>query len=382
MKVDIIGAGIGGLTTAIALKQKGIQVRVFEQAKSFKPIGAGIVLAINAMQVFAKLGLKEEITENGVPLTRMKITKADLAPLLDVEFAYFEEKFGETNTAIHRGVLQQILASKLEPSEIFHGHQLQSIRKLREGCEPKAFDLSFGQNRRFESDLVLGADGLNSTVRNALFSENTIRQTNQVCWRGVTEFDLPARLQTELNEAWGKGDRFGFVQIGPRKVYWYALKTFKEHVNEFSIEELPSFFADYHPVVKKIIEATPENQIHTAEISDLEPIKTWHQDQVCLIGDAAHATTPNMGQGACQAIEDAHIIADCLEKYSPEEAFAKFQALRMPKAHQVVKNSWSFGKMAHWSNPIARTFRNTMMKMAPASLNRKQSEQIFQLEQV
>lgn len=377
MKIDIIGAGIGGLTTAIALKQKGFEVRVFEQAKAFRPIGAGIILAINAMQVFEKLGLKDEITKHGVPLTRMKITKADLNPLLDVEFGAFEKKFGSTNTAIHRGVLQQILAAQLDDSEVNYGHQLQSIKKFG-----ASYELNFGQNRRIESSLVLGADGLNSTVRNSLFQENTVRQAKQVCWRGVTEFILPLQLQTELNEAWGKGDRFGFVPIGSGKVYWYALKSYETDVNEFGVEDLAAFFAGYHPVIREIILATEKEQIHTAEIADLKPIKTWHQDQVCLIGDAAHATTPNMGQGACQAIEDAHILAACLAKYSPSEAFEKFQQIRMPKAHSVVNASWSFGKMAHWSNPIGRAFRNTMLKMAPASMNRKQSEQIFQLEKV
>lgn len=123
-------------------------------------------------------------------------------------------------------------------------------------------------------------------------------------------------------------------------------------------------------------------QINTAEMTDLEPISNWSKDKVCLMGDAAHATTPNMGQGACQAIEDAYVLAACLEKDEPNEAFAVFQKLRLKKAHQVVKTSWMIGKMAHIENPVLRGLRNQMMRMTPTSVSRKQSGQIFELATV
>ncbi|PID68483.1 MAG: monooxygenase, partial [Flavobacteriia bacterium] len=127
---------------------------------------------------------------------------------------------------------------------------------------------------------------------------------------------------------------------------------------------------------------TPKEQIHTAEISDLKPIFVWHRENVCLIGDAAHATTPNMGQGACQAIEDAYVLSECLDKYEINKAFKEYQKLRLPKAHQVVKASWIFGKMAHLRNPILIGLRNQMLKLTPASINRKQNEHIFQLTKI
>lgn len=104
-----------------------------------------------------------------------------------------------------------------------------------------------------------------------------------------------------------------------------------------------------------------------------------YQNKVCLIGDAAHATTPNMGQGACQAIEDAYVLSECMNKYVVSHAFREFQRLRLPKAHQVVKASWVVGKLAHVSNPMLRKCRNQLMRFTPSSINTKQYNQIFQI---
>ena len=186
----------------------------------------------------------------------------------------------------------------------------------------------------------------------------------------------------ELNEAWGKSERFGFVQIAQNKVYWYALKSFKKNKNEFSIHNLEQYFSDYDSVIKDIIKSTRKEQINTAEISDLKPTNIWYKENVCLIGDSAHATTPNMGQGACQAIEDAYVLSECLSKYKTTKAFSEYQNLRLPKAHQVVKASWLVGKMAHLSNPLLIGLRNQMLRLTPSSVNRKQNEQIFQLAKI
>jgi 2-polyprenyl-6-methoxyphenol hydroxylase-like FAD-dependent oxidoreductase len=377
MNIDIIGAGIGGLTTAIALEQKGIKTRIFEQAEQIKPVGAGIILANNAMQVYEKLGLRKLIEENGNPISSMNITKSNLKPLSKIDLTYFEQKHNTKNIAIHRGTLQQILIDKLKSTKINLDHKLTSIVKNSNG-----YSLEFENGERIQSSTVLGADGLNSIVRQNLFPNNSIRNANQICWRGVTDYELPTKFKNELNEAWGKSERFGFVQIAENKVYWYALKTFKKTKNEFSVNNLEQYFNDYNLVIKDIIKSTKKEQINTAEISDLKPTNIWYKENVCLIGDSAHATTPNMGQGACQAIEDAYVLSECLDKYGINQAFTEYQKLRLPKAHQVVKTSWLVGKMAHLSNPILIGFRNQMLRLTPSFVNRKQNEQIFQLAKV
>jgi 2-polyprenyl-6-methoxyphenol hydroxylase-like FAD-dependent oxidoreductase len=374
MTIDIIGAGIGGLTTAIALEQKGFKTRVFEQADSIKAIGAGIILANNAMQVFEKLGLREIIEENGNTISSLNITKPNLKSLSKVDLSYFEEKFNVKNTAIHRGVLQQILVDKLSPSSLILNHKLNKLTK-----NPTGYSLEFQNGKTIHSSTLIGADGLNSVVRQNLFPNNTIRNAKQICWRGITEYNLPQKYRHELNEAWGKSDRFGFVQIGNNKVYWYALKTFKENKEEFNVNNIDSYFNKYNRVVQEIISSTKKEQIYTAEISDLKPTDNWYQENLCLIGDSAHAATPNIGQGACQAIEDAYVLSECLNKYDINTAFKEFQKIRLPKAHQVVKASWRIGKISHLSNPLLIGIRNRMIQLAPSSINRKQLEHIFKI---
>lgn len=375
MTIDIIGAGIGGLTTAIALQQKGINVRLFEQTKEIKPVGAGIMLANNAMQVYEKLGIRKEIEKCGNPVSSMHITNAQLKSISTVDLKYFEIKNNVQNIAIHRGKLQQILVDKLNSDTLYLGSELVKIQKTDSG-----YTSTFKNSATVNSEIVLGADGLNSTVRNCLFSTNKIRTAYQICWRGVTDYSLPHQYKNELNEAWGKGDRFGFVQIAPDKVYWYALKSFRHDHLEYSVDRLNDYFEPYHGIIRDIIGKTPKNSIYTSLISDLKPIHDWYQGNVCLVGDAAHATTPNMGQGACQAIEDAYVLSECLGKFDLKKAFAEYQRLRMPKAHRIVNTSWALGKIAHWKNPFAIRMRNQLMRMTPHKFNRSRSKKIFQLE--
>ncbi len=377
MTIDIIGAGIGGLTTAIALDQKGIKTRIFEQAEQIRPVGAGIILANNAMQVYDKLGLRKIIEENGNPISSINITKSNLKPLSKIDLTYFEQKHNTKNIAIHRGKLQQILIDRLKSTKIELNHKLTSIEK-----NENDYSLKFKNGKQTQSSVILGADGLNSIVRQNIFPNNSIRNANQICWRGITEYKLPLKFKDELNEAWGKADRFGFVQIAENKVYWYALKSFYKNKNEFSVNNLEHYFKGYDSVIKDIIKSTKKEHINTAEISDLKPTNIWSKENVCLIGDSAHATTPNMGQGACQAIEDAYVLSECINKYEISKAFTEYQKLRLPKAHKVVKASWLVGKMAHLKNPILIGFRNQMLRLTPSSMNRKQNEQIFQLAKI
>lgn len=374
MTIDIIGAGIGGLTTAIALQQKGIQVRVFEQANTIKPVGAGIVLANNAMQVFDKLGLKNEIEAQGNPISSLKVTQENLNVISSVDLGYFEEKHQVKNIAIHRADLQRILLSKLRSEVIYLDHELDNI----EENDDKSYTLTFKNGKTLSSEVIIGADGIHSKVRNFLFPKSVIRNAKQVCWRGVTNIRLPEKFKYELNECWGKGDRFGFVRIKSNRVYWYALKN-ESDSEDYDTEHLEDYFKDYHPMVQEIIRQTPLENIHTSDILDLKPNKSWFSNNACLIGDAAHAATPNLGQGACQSIEDAYVLSECLSTCNPATAFTRYERLRMSKAHLVVNKSWRLGKIAHHTNPVLITLRNTMMRMIPKTINRKQSELIFEL---
>lgn len=376
MKIDIIGAGIGGLTAAIAFQKKGFTVRIFEQAKFLTPAGAGIILASNAMQVFKHLNLNTDIQLAGQTISSMNITKPNLRRLSRVSLADFENTYKVKNTAIHRGDLQMILLNKIDKKHIFLGHTLKSIMPLENGQK-----LIFENGEEILSNILIGADGIHSTVRKSVVSKAKIRWANQVCWRGIVNYSLPDQYHNQLNEAWGKGSRFGIVPLPDNRVYWYALKTLKKGV-VLNVSDINTYFSEYAPLINNIIHETKDTSIHEAEITDLLPLDNWFNHQICLIGDAAHAMTPNMGQGACQAIEDAYILAECLHKHPTKQAFETYQKRRQSKVNFIVNTSWSVGKIGHLSNPLLITLRHIILKLIPNTVAKKQSTKIFKLSKL
>jgi len=370
--VNIIGAGIGGLTTALTLEQKGLNVELFESSAEIKPIGAGIIIANNAMQVFQKLGIEDKIEKAGNKISYMKITDTQLNNLSVVDLSAYENKYGVHNIAIHRGELQKILANEIGLENINLSKRLLKIEK------EELFKLTFDDNTTIESKLLIGADGIKSVVRSQLFEESTLRNANQKCWRGICEIELPEKYHNELNEVWGRGKRFGFVKISDKKIYWYALANSKNvKYDEVNLLEM---FGEFHNDILNVISATTKEQIILSDIIDLKPINTWQKKNVCLIGDAAHATTPNLGQGACQAIEDAYILGKLLDDgIAIEDTFVQYERLRKNKAHAIVNTSWTVGKMAHIESNIGVRIRNMIMKNLSKSANKKQMDMIFKL---
>lgn len=375
MSTAIIGAGIGGLTTALTLQKRGIDVAIYESASAIKPVGAGIIMANNAMQVFQQLGLKSSIEKAGNKISRLRITDPQLADLSVIDLRPFEAKYGVHNVAIHRGELQRILADAVGYEHI---HLSKRVAKIEKNDD---FTIHFEDNTSVKSQILIGADGLKSVVRNQLFEKSELRNAHQFCWRGVGAIELHERHHHAPVEAWGKGKRFGFVKISDKKVYWYAL------TNSLSFNtknaNLLEIFREFHPDISAIIANTPHAQIIENEIIDLNPIPQWHSERVCLIGDAAHATTPNMGQGACQAVEDAYVLGKLLDKGLPlEKTFANYQRLRQKKARMIVNTSWQTGKLSQLENDWGIWVRNTLLKLIPSRINQKQMETVFRLATV
>ena len=373
--ITIIGAGIGGLTMALTLKQKGYPARVYESAPEIKPVGAGILMANNAMQVFKKLGIQHSIEAAGNRISTLDITNEKLSSLSAINLQKFEHRYGVYNVAIHRADLQRILAKAIGFENIELSKRLVSIKQEKD-CK-----LVFEDGSVIRSPVVIAADGIRSAIRNQLFDKSEIRNTGQVCWRGVCDMELPEQYLHEGIEAWGKGIRFGFVRISSRQVYWFAVA--KERSVKSEPDDLLLLFKDFHPLVQNMIAATSKENIYFSSITDLKPVHQWYKGNVCLIGDAAHATTPNLGQGACQAVEDAYAIGQLLDPNKTfDNVFAAYQQLRIKKAHTIVNNSWRIGKMAHWGNSFAVWTRNNLMKAIPAAANNRQLQKIFDIRYI
>lgn len=368
--ISIIGAGIGGLTLGSILKQQNLDFTIYESAPEIKPVGAGIMMAVNAMQIFEKLGLKEKIENSGNNIHGISITDEKLKTISTTNVLALEKKFNSCNVAIHRADLQNILADNLDFEKIKLNYSLKTIEKKEN------YHLHFENGNEIESKIVFGADGIHSKVRNQIIQTGKIRNAEQKCWRGLTTFELPEKYLHHALEIWGKGKRFGFVKLSDNKVYWYALinqSNFTENMN------LSDIFSDFDPLVLQILESTKQENIILNDIIDLAPIRKWFAENLCLIGDAAHATTPNMGQGACQSIEDAYVLSKLLENDKNfNSVFEEFQKIRRKKVDYIVNTSWKIGQISQWEK--ANTLRNFVMRLIPESTNHKMIEKILQLE--
>ena len=214
MKVTIIGAGIGGLTLALALEQRGIKAEVFEAAPVFKAVGAGLVLAINAMQVYKRLGIVPALLERGRVLEGLEITSSQLKPYSKSSLAVSEEKFGVPGLTIHRAELHEALRAALKEIPIHLGKRLVACTAKGAG-----HTLKWADGSQTNTEILIGADGIHSQVRAALFPTVQERFAKQWCWRGVCTYDMGAVSPTKVYEAWGKGCRFGIVPLKGKQVY-------------------------------------------------------------------------------------------------------------------------------------------------------------------
>lgn len=375
MKTIIVGGGIAGLTTAIALEQVGFETAVYEASPQLSVAGAGIWMATNAMQVFHRLGLAEEVNAQGISLDRIEVADHKMKSIQATEQLLFVETFGYGVTSILRSRLRDILVSHYG-KQIHCGKKLQKVESDEKGVQ--AF---FEDGTSTTGDILIGADGIHSTVRHQLVPSARIRYAGQTCWRGIAPISLQAPLEKACVETWGKDYRFGLSVISDTEVYWFAVAKAPEgqRDEENRKAKLTKMYADFGDPIPAIIAVTPETRIIRNDISDLKPIPKWYQGRVCLIGDAAHATTPNMGQGGGQAVEDAWFLSQILKEESrPEDAFKRFQEKRRKKVDQVVRTSWQIGKVAHI--PFGQGLRNFLLRQAPKALAEKQMLALYNID--
>ena len=382
MKAAIIGGGIGGLTTAIGLSQAGIDFELFEAAPELKPVGAGIVMASNAMTVFRHLGMNEKVAAAGREIAEARIVdeSSRLISNLNVK-AVITPRYGVGSYAIHRGRLQQVLLSEIDNAKIRTGKRLTGL--VQDGNKPVC---SFEDGTDFEADIVIGADGIRSAVRRSIFGDCHLRYSGQTCWRGMAHHTLPEAIAYNSVEMWGneKGLRFGFVPTASDEVYYFT--TFFTRAGIMDDEgtrksELLKRYRRFGRIAVEMIEATRDENIIRSDIFDLKPIPQWHNGRVVLLGDAAHATTPNLGQGGCQAVEDAFVLSRCLNKQGNiSDAFAQYQHLRYRKALSVVNTSWMMGMLTNAGHPLLRAIRNAACRMIPQSVNIRQLDKILNMD--
>jgi 2-polyprenyl-6-methoxyphenol hydroxylase-like FAD-dependent oxidoreductase len=378
-KVLIIGGGIGGLTAALAFHQKGWDVAVYEAAPELRPVGKGIWVPVNAMQVLNELGLASSVTETGCPLDTIQLRTTSGTVLSRFDLGPVKTRYGYTTISIHRAALIGILSAGLPAGTLHLGKRFSRFES-----SPNQVVAYFEDGSEAAGDLLVGADGIRSVVREQLFPGVQFRYSGQTCYRGISEMKLPSGLFNTCWEVWGGRYRFGFSSIGQGQVYWFAPVNASPGGTLQTSEigtKLADWYADFPSPIPEIIAASSIADVIRTDLFDFPPITRWHEGRVVLIGDAAHAMTPNLGQGGAQAIEDALVLAEEFSGTdSAAQALGRFERIRMPKVKWVVNTAWRLGQLAHVQNPLARRLRDLALRWTPESVNRKQSDRLYRLD--
>ncbi|WP_165249572.1 FAD-dependent monooxygenase [Paludisphaera soli] len=372
MKALVIGGGIGGLASAIGLRRVGWDVEVFERATRLDEVGAGISLWRNALAALDRLGVSAALKGLGVEGQTGAFRAPDGSILLDMKAGPIDTSREGVILLLHRAELLGVLIDALGRDSVRTDARLVGFEQDADGVTAR-----FADGREARGDVLLGADGLRSTVRAALFGAEPPRYGGYTAWRAVVEFD-PSRLVP--GETWGRGRRFGQWGMTGGRAYWYATQTVPEGGGDpprGRKRGLLDLFDGWHEPIADLIRATDESAILRNDVYDRPPLRRWSDGRVALLGDAAHPMTPDMGQGACQAIEDAVALADALAQVGPAEvpaALRSYESRRIPRASRIVRASHQAGTIAQWSNPLACKLREALLRSRFVA--RKQAEQL------
>lgn len=362
--IAIIGGGIAGLATAIALRQKGIRSTLFEAAPEVRAVGAGLSLAPNATLALRRLGLEEAIRQKGHTLTAMSIRHADGSLIMATDGEQIARQYGAAHYAIHRAALHEALLSQVGDTPVFTGKRAVQVTR-----QERKLQVRFHDGSEHEAEALILADGIHSPIRRQLLPASGPRYSGYTCWRSVIQTDQADGAET--TETWGPNGRFGIVPIGGGNIYWFATKNAPANdtrYKNFTVDDLLANFRNYHDPIPRIIRQTRNEDLLWNDIIDLKPISRLAHGNILFIGDAGHATTPNLGQGACQALEDAVVLADEIGQCDNlETAFRRFEKQRLARVHYVVNRSWTLGKVAQASNPLVAAMRNGLLRAMPAS---------------
>jgi len=374
-KVIIIGGGICGLTTAISLSRSGFEVVVFERSGELREIGAGITLWSNGIYALKKMGLDEPVRALGQVATRFELLGQNGRSLGLVDTESSVKKLGVPHISINRKRLMNALESCIDNRNMIHlDHDFVSYGLSKDGVEAQfaCGHVEFG-------DILLACDGFNSKVRQAVLKNDEKRYAGYTCWRGVTKAPDWYTARGAVSHYVGPGAQVGIFDVGDDTVCWYATSN-----EEAGIKESPeqrkahvlNRFSDWNEFVRKTFEATEANDYLKNDIYDREPTKKWTDDRVLLMGDAAHPTTPNLGQGACQALEDASVITDCLlytEDY--RHAFARYSRLRQKRTTEIVMSSRRSGDISQLESKLLTPVRDIVMEAMVRTGRMKEFEQ-------
>jgi len=353
-RIAIVGGGLAGLATANALKTFGIEAEVFEQAAALGEIGAAVNASPQAVKALRAIGVGDEVAAVGHRSLGIYTRNMQTGEFLEFSDRFkAAERYGAPYYTFHRADLLDALAGKLDHSHTHLGHRLVDIDE-RDGTNVLKFD----NGVEVEAQYVIGADGVRSVIRHALYGADNPTYTGQMVWRALlNSSDVPADIMEPKGHVQWVGPGCHFIAYyirNGKQVNIVTQQDTDKWVEEGwstrgDVEEMRASFPNPEPRLAKLLSLVKECSkwgLFTRPLT-----QNWGRGRIQLIGDAAHAMLPNAGQGACQAFEDSYILGRWLSTSSdPVAAFANFRRVRIPRVHGVQRLSLSNAKFKHMRN--------------------------------
>ncbi|HEY5877712.1 MAG TPA: FAD-dependent monooxygenase [Nakamurella sp.] len=362
LRVGVVGGGIGGLATAIGLQRAGADVTVFERSEQPAVSGSGLSLFGNGLTALAALGLDRPAREIGAVSGGLGVDAPAGQRRPDGRWlARLPRAATQSVAVVHRADLHRILLDALEPGTLRAGQAVHRVstdgRTVLLPGEPQSFDV------------VVAADGVRSRVRRAWPGDPGVRYAGYVAWRGVT--DRPVEVSSGSGETVGRGLRFGIAPLADGRVYWFAVVSQSSDVPAPDGPDLAlDRFGGWHRPIRALIEATPPDGIHALPIDELAGrLPSFVRGRCVLLGDAAHAMTPNLGQGGNQALEDAVTLAALLSGPGRiDDALAEYDRLRRPRTQRIARQASVLGRVLQARGPITSRLRDSALRLTPPSV--------------
>jgi salicylate hydroxylase len=361
-KVAVVGAGLGGLNAAIALRQRGLDVTVYEQSDVLGEIGAGIQLSPNAMRVLMALGLDREFEAIAFEPHRHVVRNWKTGSIVSATQmrGVFRPQYGAGYFGAHRADLHAVLQNALPAECIRLNARVTAVMQ-----SPDRAVLTFADGQKAESDIVVGADGIRSAVRDSRFGPDAPRFTGHIVWRGlVPSSALQKGLIDPDMTAWfgPKGTVVHYYVRRGELVNWIAHFESDWRDESWRVEsdwrEAAAAYAGWHPTLATLFSHT--ERCYKWALYDREPLTQWSQGRVTLLGDSAHPMLPYLAQGAAQAIEDGYVLADLLAAHrnDPIAALAAYEAARLPRTARIQRHARERGKINNTTSAFARFKRD------------------------
>ena len=366
-KVVIAGAGLGGVAAALALRQRGIEVEVYEKTPELSEIGAGLNLSPNALKAFRALGVEREAIDIGFQAEDQVIRSYRSARVLarQKRKGTIADRFGAEFLSIHRADLLDIFVNALPDPNIIH----LGKACIRVDVRDDVAVAHFADGSAVEGDVVIGADGIHSAVRESLFGRIEPRFTGCICWRGLVPAEALAGTPygREMTAWWGphghvvhypvrRGELVNFVAHFDSDGWTEESWTY-----ECDRSELMETYGRWNRDLLRLIESS--DKYYKWALYDRDPLEAWGRGRATLLGDSAHPMLPYLGQGACMAVEDGCILAEAISRSpgDPAAALRDYERLRMPRTARAQLGSRHRAKQNHLASPVARIRRDLKM---------------------